>query len=58
MKDKTSKKVERNPYNAQEGGSKAIMDRQIISRPKSGNPYAATKPTLKIESRQMKVDQR
>lgn len=53
MKDKTAKRESRNPYNAQEGGSKALLQRQVISRPKAGSPYSTSKPTLKVETKQV-----
>jgi hypothetical protein len=35
-----------NPYDAKNGGTKAMIFTQVISRPKD-NPYQATKPIIK-----------
>ena len=35
----------KNPYDAKNGGTKAIIVTQVISRPR-GNPYQTTKPVV------------
>lgn len=37
----------RNPYDARNGGTKAMIKTVVISRPKKGNPYQATRPVIK-----------
>lgn len=37
----------RNPYDASNGGIKDMITTVVISRPKKGNPYQATRPVIK-----------
>lgn len=37
----------KNPYDAKQGGAKAMIRKVVISKPAKSGPYQTTKPTIK-----------